>query len=120
MDTYDRFYTKGMVAHVDLFSLSNFSRKEITFFTEFVNGLFYDNIFVHFNKEKRISLMISLGTTNESYMYRMLNKFIRHNFIFKEKREIYYINPSFFYFGSLTKKKGYIRLYKNLSLAMSL
>lgn len=78
-----------------------YSKKEINFLYHFMKDIEFNTYHVHFPADKRVELMVLCHTRNESYLYRLLGKFIRNGHIHKRRKGFYIIDPKLIFFGDL-------------------
>lgn len=97
--------------------LMKYTKKEVELLYLLMKDLLPGSFLVSITKEKKIELMIQLSTRSDSYIYRMIDKFITNGHIFRYKNSRYLINPRIAYHGDRSGIFDAIKKYDSLVFA---
>jgi hypothetical protein len=107
-------------AIVGLERLEKYTTKEIRFLSKILAESPREAYLFLFTKDFRVKMMVYFNTRNESYLYRILNKFVRNGDIHQRKRGVYMINPKLAYTGPFAEYNNAVAMYQKLVLEDSI
>lgn len=97
--------------------LMKYTKKEVELLYLLMKDLLPGSFLVSITKDKKLELLVSLSTRSDSYVYRMIDKYIHNGHIFRYKNSRYLINPRIAFHGDRADLFDAIKKYDSLVLA---
>lgn len=111
-EVFINFYNFGDYSMMTLSIARKYTPKQLTFLEIFMDKSVGNIVF--FDKKKKKEMLLGLDTNHMSYVYSLLEPFIKNKDITRMKREEYMVNPALICQGNVRGRNRLIKMYEEL------